>query len=199
MRLTKVTKKVVAVAMTVAVTASSIVAAPTAPKKAEAASYKAYLCMMTAKYATRSNHNDEGNFFNYLVTEQKEQIVGTKFKDVTMKTSKKAKTYTVSLTGLKGAIANDGGWNTIYVDTNIPGTDKNKIKVTKAVLKFDGKVVKTIKNPTITPDPGKTADFTQIMIVNGWNTYSEKKCKAASIKKMPKNSMSVTFTVKKLK
>lgn len=199
MRLTNVSKKVVAVAMTVAVTASSIVVAPAAPKKAEAASYKAYLCMMTAKYATRSNHNDDGNFFNYLVTEQKEKIAGTKFKDVTMKTSKKAKTYTVSLTGLNGAIANDGGWNTIYVDTSIPGTAKKKIKVTKAVLKFDGKVVKTIKNPVLTPDPGKSDPYTQIMVLNGWNTYAEKKCKAASIKKMPKNSISVTFTVKSLK
>lgn len=85
--------------------------------------------------------------------------------------------------------------DTLYVDTSIPGTMKSKVKVTKAVVKFDGKTVKTIKNPTITPDPGKTQDFTQIMAINCWNTYAQKKWKAESVTKMPKNSVSVSFTI----
>lgn len=195
MRLTKVTKRVVALAMTVAVVASSIAVAPT-PKKAEAASYKGYLCLMTSKYNYRSNHDDSAKFQNYLQNESNEKVEGTKFKDVTIKKSKKAATYTVSCTGLKNSIAKDGGWNTLYVDTSIPGTMKKKVTVTKLVVKFDGKTVKTIKNPVLTPDPGKTQSYTQIMAINCWNTYAEKKCKAASVKKMPKNSISVSFTIK---
>lgn len=195
MKLTKVTKRVISLAMTVAVVASSIAVAP-APKKAEAASYKAYLCISTKKFNYRTNHNDTGKFQNYLMTEKNEKIDGTKFKDVTVKKSKKNATYTVSLTGLKGAIAEDGGWNTIYVDTSIPGTMRNKIKVSKIVVKFDGKAVKTIKNPTITPDPGKKADFTQIMALNCWNTFAQKKWKAESVTKMPKDSITVSFTMK---
>lgn len=196
MKLTKVTKRVISLAMTVAVVASSIAVAP-APKKAEAASYKAYLCLQTKRFHYRSDHNDAEKFQNYLMTEQNEKVEGTKFTDVTVKKSKKNATYTVKVTGLKNSIAEDGGWNTLYVDTSIPGSMRNKIKVSKIVVKFDGKAVKTIKNPTITPDPGRTADFTQIMAWNCYNTkYAEKKCKAESITKMPKNSISVSFTIK---
>lgn len=194
MKLTKVTKRVISLAMTVAVVASSIAVAP-APKKAEAASYKAYLCISTKKFNYRTNHNDTGKFQNYLMTEKDEKVGGTKFTDVTVKKSKKAATYTVKLTGLKNAIAEDGGWNTIYVDTSIPGTMRNKVKVSKLVVKFDGKAVKTIKNPTITPDPGKKADFTQIMALNCWNSFAQKKWKAESVTKMPKNSITVSFTI----
>lgn len=195
MRFSKLTKRVLSLAMTVAVVASSVAVAPT--PKAEAASYKAYLCLMTKKYNYRTNHNDTAKFKNYLQTEKDEKIAGTKFKDVTIKKSKKSATYTVSLTGLKAStIAKDGGWNTLYIDTSIPGTMKNKIKVTKAVVKFDGKTVKTIKNPTVTPDPGASADFTQIMCLNTWNSYSEKKWSAAKVTKMPKKSISVSFTMK---
>jgi len=195
MKLTKVTKRVISLAMAVAVVASSIAVAPS-PKKAEAASYKAYLCLATKKYHYRTNHNDTDKFQSYLLTEKDEKVDGTKFKDVTVKKSKKAATYTVSLTGLKSAIAEDGGWNTLYIDTSIPGTMRNKVKVTKMVVKFDGKKVKTIKNPTITPDPGKKQDFTQIMALNCWNSYSQKKWKAESVTQMPKNSISVSFTIK---
>lgn len=195
MKLTKVTKRVISLAMTVAVVASSIAVAP-APKKAEAASYKAYLCLATKKFNYRTNHNDTGKFQNYLMTEKDEKIDGTKFTDVTVKKSKKAATYTVKLTGLKNAIAEDGGWNTLYVDTSIPGTMRNKITVSKVVVKFDGKKVKTIKNPTITPDPGKKQDFTQIMALNAWNSFAQKKWKAESVTQMPKSSIAVSFTIK---
>lgn len=195
MRFSKLTKRVLSLAMAVAVVASSVAVAP-APKEAEAASYKAYLCLATKKYNYRTNHNDTAKFKSYLMTEKDEKIAGTKFKDVTLKKSKKAVTYTVSLTGLKSTtIAKDGGWNTLYIDTSIPGTQKSKIKVTKAVVKFDGKTVKTIKNPTVTPDPGASADFTQIMLLNTWNTYSEKKWSAAKVTKMPKKSITVSFTM----
>lgn len=195
MKLTKVTKRVISLAMAVAVVASSIAVAP-APKKAEAASYKAYLCLATKKFNYRTNHNDTAKFQNYLLTEKDEKIDGTKFTDVTVKKSKKEATYTVKLTGLKNAIAEDGGWNTLYVDTSIPGTMRDKIKVSKLVVKFDGKAVKTIKNPTITPDPGKNADFTQIMALNIWNSFAQKKWKAESVTKMPKSSITVSFTIK---
>ena len=38
--------------------------------------------------------------------------------------------------------------------------------------------------------------FTQIMVVNTWNSNANKKCAATSIKKMPKKSMTVTVTGK---
>ena len=49
MYFSKFAKKVLAVAVAVAVTASSVVATPST-KKADAASYKAYLCLQTAKF-----------------------------------------------------------------------------------------------------------------------------------------------------
>ena len=53
---------------------------------------------------------------------------------------------------------------------------------------MDGKTVKTIKKPA--------RKFTQIMVVNTWNSNANKKCAATSIKKMPKKSMTVTVTGK---
>ena len=50
MRFSKTTKRVLSLAMTAAVAASSVAAAP-APKKADAAgSYKAYLCFASKTY-----------------------------------------------------------------------------------------------------------------------------------------------------
>ena len=92
------------------------------------------------------------------------------------------------------SFAKDGGWNSIYVDTSLAGKDKKKLKVSSATLKIDGSTVKTIKNPTLTPDPGTTSGNTQVMVVNTWNKYSQKKYKAASCKKMPKKSISVTIS-----
>ena len=57
MYFSKFAKKVLAVAVAVAVTASSVVATPST-KKADAASYKAYLCLQTAKFTFRNQHDD---------------------------------------------------------------------------------------------------------------------------------------------
>ena len=76
------------------------------------------------------------------------------------------------------------------------GAKKKKLSVSKVTLKMDGKTVKTIKKPALTPDPGKKDKFTQIMVVNTWNSNANKKCAATSIKKMPKKSMTVTVTGK---
>ena len=121
---------------------------------------------------------------------KKASISGIKVSNATIKKGKF--TVTVSASGAKlKSFAKDKGWNTIYVDTSLAGKDKKKLKVTSATLKVD---VKTIKNPTITPDPGSNQSYTQVMVVNTWNKYSEKKYKAASCKKMPKKSISVTIS-----
>jgi hypothetical protein len=64
MYFSKFAKKVLAVAVAVAVTASSVVATPST-KKADAASYKAYLCLQTAKFTFRNQH-DDAKFSNKL-------------------------------------------------------------------------------------------------------------------------------------
>lgn len=97
MYFSKFAKKVLAVAVAVAVTASSVVATPST-KKADAASYKAYLCLQTAKFTFRNQH-DDAKFSNKLQnTTNKLSKNSVKFKDTTMKKGKK--TYTVQLTGL---------------------------------------------------------------------------------------------------
>lgn len=200
MKFSKAAKRVMSIALATAVVTGSVAVAP-APQKAEAASkYTAYLCFATKKWNHRNNHDDSG-FSTKVLTEKNKtnaKAKSAKFKNATVKKAKKSKTYTVSLTGLKkGAISSDGGWNSLYVDTTIPGSMKSKFKVTKAVVKVDGKKVKTIKNPVITPDPGASDKYCQIQIINTWNSYANKKTNATSIK-MPKKSISVSFTVKKL-
>ena len=195
MRFSKTTKRVLSLAMTAAVAASSVAVAPT-PKKADAAgSYTAYLCFASKTYkGVRSNHND-GNFNLGVHNGNTKKKIKTSIKNATFKKGKVS--FTVSVTGnaLKNALKGDKGFNTIYVDTNLPGTSKKKFKVSSATLKIDGKTVKTIKNPYLTPDAGKEKkEFTQIMIVNTWNPNAEKKYKASSLTKVPTKSMAVTVT-----
>ncbi|MDD7402476.1 MAG: hypothetical protein SO170_00055 [Butyribacter sp.] len=201
MKLSKAAKRVMSLALATAVTVGSVAVAP-APKKADAASkYTAYLCFATKKWNHRNNHNDSG-FSTKVLTEKKKvnaKAKKAKFKNATVKMSKSSKTYTVSLTGLKsGAISKDGGWNSLYVDTNIPAKYKKKFKVSKLTVKVDGKTVKTIKNPVITPDPGASDAYCQVLVINTWNSRCNKRTNATSVK-MPKKSISVSFTVKKFK
>ena len=178
MYFSKFAKKVLAVAVAVAVTASSVVATPST-KKADAASYKAYLCLQTAKFTFRNQH-DDAKFSNKLQnTTNKLSKNSVKFKDTTMKKGKK--TYTVQLTGLNKCIAKDKTFNTLYVDTNIKGKDKKKVTVTNV----------TIKKGVLTPDPGQTDGFVQLQIINMWNS------RVAKFKyTMPKKTIKVTYTVK---
>lgn len=192
MKFNKTTKKVLSLSLAAAVTAGSVVAPGMGKKTDAAASYKAYLCFMSKSYKGCLN---QGSDRSKKVHNNGKSYSGITIKDATFK--KGNFTFTVSVTGKNLAkFKSDKGWNTIYVDTNLPGTSKSKFSVSKAVLKMDGKVVKTIKNPVVTPEKGKKQDTTQPQIVNCWNTACEKKCKAASITKMPTKSMSVTITGK---
>lgn len=195
MRLSNVAKRVFSVALAATVAASSIVAVPQVSKKADAASSAtAYLCFASKGYnGVLSNHNVSDRSKGVMNGNKKASLSGIKVSNATIKKGKF--TVTVSASGAKlKSFAKDKGWNTIYVDTSLAGKDKKKLKVTSATLKVDGKTVKTIKNPTITPDPGSNQSYTQVMVVNTWNKYSEKKYKAASCKKMPKKSISVTIS-----
>lgn len=195
MRLSNVAKRVFSVALAATVAASSIVAGPQVSKKADAASSAtAYLCFASKGYnGVLSNHNVSDRSKGVMNGNKKASISGIKLSNATIKKGKF--TVTVSASGAKlKSFAKDKGWNSIYVDTSLAGKDKKKLKVTSATLKIDGKTVKTVKNPTLTPDPGAKQDFTQVMVVNTWNKYSEKKYKAASCKKMPKKSISVTIS-----
>lgn len=197
MRLSNVAKRVFSVALAAAVTASSIVAVPQVSKKADAASSAtAYLCFASKGYnGVLSNHNDSNRSKGVMNGNKKKSISGVKVSNATIKKGKF--TVTVSASGSKlKSFAKDKGWNSIYVDTSLAGKSKKKLKVTSATLKIDGKTVKTIKNPALTPDPGKNDAFTQVMVLNTWNSYAQKKFSASSCKKMPKKSISVTISGK---
>lgn len=196
MRFTKVTKRVLSLAVAAAVAATAVTV-PVAPKKADAAKkYSAYLCFASLSYnGVRSNHNDADYKKGVMNGNTKKKISGISCKNATFKKGKFSFTVTVSGKNLK-KFKKDKGFNSIYVDTSLPGKQRKKLSVSKLTLKVDGKTVKTIKNPTITPDPGKSDKFTQIMCVNTWNTYAQKKCKASSIKKMPTKSISITVSGK---
>lgn len=194
MRFSNFTKRVLSLAVAAAVAATAV-AVPAAPKKADAAgSYSAYLCFSSLKYnGVRNNHNDAKAKLGVFDGNAGKSISGIKCSNATFKKGKV--NFTVSVTGANlKKFKGDKGWNAIYVDTSLPGKSKSKLKISSLTLKMDGKTVKTIKNPTLTPDPGANDSFTQIMCINSWNTYSEKKCKAASIKTMPTKSMSITVT-----
>jgi len=159
MKFSKTTKRVLSLAMTAAVATGSVAVAP-APKQADAAgSYKAYLCFASKNFsAVRSNHNDKSAVTKgvYDGTEKK-AIKGIKCSDATFKKGNVSFTVSVSGKALGKALkaGKDKDFNTIYVDTNLPGTSKKKFTVSKAVLKIDGKDVKTISKPYLTPDAGK--------------------------------------------
>ena len=196
MKFTKTTKKVLSLSMATAVAAASFVA-PTAAKKADAASsYKGYMCFSTAKWTFRNNHNDS-KFSNKLQNTTNPSLITSaakkaKFTDVTMKKNKKAATYTVKLTGLnKKVMSKDKTFNALYDDTTIPGKMKNKVKVTNVKLIIDGKTVKTYKKGVLTPDPGKSDAFTQIQVINTWNSRVGKVSY-----KMPKKSVAIQYTIK---
>lgn len=194
MRFTKVSKRVVSLAVAVAVVAASVVVPTTAKKADAAAKYTGYLCLSTGKWTFRNNH-DDSKFSSKLqntTNTLSKKASKAKFKNVTMKKSKKKKTYSVSLTGLKkGVISKDKTFNALYVDTTIPGSMASKVKVTNVKLYLDGKCVKTFKKGILTPDPGKTDDFTQIQVINTWNKRVPK-----FKYKMPKKSIKITYTVK---
>lgn len=195
MKSSKTVKRVLSLVMAVLVVASSVLAAPVQKRAAAAASYSAYLCLSTEKWTFRNEHSSD-KFSDKLenTTNPLDAAASkAKFTDVmSMKKNKKAKTYSVSLTGLKPAvIGNDGNFNTLFVDTTIPGSMKDKITVTNVQVFFDGKKVKTFKKAVLTPDPDATADFTQIQIINTWNS------RVTAFKyTMPKKSIKVTYTIK---
>lgn len=192
MNLRKMAKGIASLTLALAVTLSSVTA-PVNTKKASAASYKAYMCMATGQWTFRNEH-DDAKFSNKLqntTNKLSDKAKSAKFTDVTMNTSKKGSTYTVKLTGLKaGVISNDKTFNTLYVDTTIPGTLVNKATFTNVSVKFDGKTVKTFKKGVTTPDPGQTADFVQLQIINTWNDRVPK-----FSYRMPKKSIEITYTV----
>lgn len=196
MEFKKLSKKAVSLALAVAVVTSSVVA-PTAAKKAEAAkSYSAYLCFASKGYnGVLVNHDESDRSKGVMNGNNKTSIKGIKVRNASFKKGKVSFTVTASGKNLK-KFASDKGWNSLYVDTSLPGKNKSKLKITKAVVKFDGKTVKTIKNPALTPDPGKTQNFTQIMCLNTWNSNANKKWAASKVTKMPKKSISVTITGK---
>lgn len=196
MEFKKLSKKAVSLVIAAAVAASSVVAPFTVQRAEAAKSYSAYLCFASKGYNGALDENSTGNRVKGVMNGNvKETIKGIKVSNASFKKGKF--TFTVSATGknLKN-FASDKGWNSLYVDTTLPGSSKKKLKVTKAVVKMDGKTVKTIKNPVLTPDPGKTQKNTQIMCLNTWNKYANAKWAASKVKKMPKKSISVTVTGK---
>lgn len=193
MRLSKVAKKVVSLAMAIAVVATSVAVSPVAKSADAAAKYTGYLCLATGKWTFRNTH-DDSKFSSKLqntTNELSADASKAKFKDVSMKKAKKAATYTVSLTGLKkGVISEDKTFNTLFVDTTIPGSMKKKVTVTNVKVYMDNKLTTTIKKPVITPDDGKDG-FYQIQVINTWND----KVKAFKYT-MPKKSIKITYTIK---
>lgn len=184
MRFSKTSKKVLSVALT-AVVAVGALAVP-APKKADAASYKAALCMQTTNYYCRDVLSNK-NTCKGIKLKTGAKIAGTSATD---KTFKKGKfNFTVSLSGFnkaKGAKA----FNFVSVNTTLPGKNKSKLKNVKLVVKVDGKTVKTIKNPAMEPQKG-TNGYVSFLVMNAWNSEAKKKCTSV---KMPKKTMSVTVT-----
>lgn len=193
MRFSKTVKRVLSLAVALTVVATSVTV-PQAAKKADAAStYKGYLCLATGAWTFRNQH-DDSKFSNKLqntTTKLSSKAKSAKFTDVTMKKSKKGATYTVKLTGLKkGVISKDGAFNSLYVDTTIPGTMIKKVSFKNVSVKFDGKTVKTFKTGVSTPDPGSTDGFVQLQIINTWNSRVPKFKYS-----MPKQSIEVTYTI----
>lgn len=186
MRFSKTSKKVLSVAMSAAVIAGAVVVP--APQKADAASYKAALCMQTNNYYCRDVLSNK-NTCKGIKLKTGKKISGTSATDKTFKKGKFS--FTVSLKGFNKA-KKAKSFNFVSVNTTLPGSKKSKLKNVKMVIKVDGKTVKTIKNPAMEPQKG-TAGKVSFLAMNKWNTQANKKCKSI---KMPKKTMSITVSGK---
>jgi hypothetical protein len=192
MKTNKIMKRALALTLTFAMAATSVVVPAATAKKASAkANWTAYLCLQTGKYTYRNNHNDSA-FSTKLQNGNGKKLPAAASKATFKNASiKKSGTYTVSLTGLKaGVISKDKKFNTLYIDTNMPSeTMLKKVKFSNLVVKFDGKTVLSKSSPVVTPAK-KGSDFMQCMAVNIWN----KKCKSFKYS-MPKKSITMTVKV----
>lgn len=186
MRFSKTSQKVFSIAMAAVVVAGAV--AVPAPKKADAASYKAGLYMQTNNYYNRDTYSNT-NTCSGIKLKTGKQIAGTKATD---KSFKKGKfNFTVSLSGFK-KVKSAKTFNYLGVCTKLPGTSKKKLSGVKLVVKVDGKKVKTIKNPAMEPQKG-TSGYVNFLVVNKDNSQAKKKCSSI---KMPKKSISITVTGK---
>ena len=186
MRFSKTSQKVFSIAMAAVVVAGAV--AVPAPKKADAASYKAALFMQTDNYYNRDTLTNK-NTCKGIKLKTAAQLPGTKATD---KTFKKGKfNFTVSLTGFK-KVKKAKKFNYLGVSTTLPGVNKKKLSGVKMVIKVDGKTVKTIKNPAMEPQRG-TAGNVNFLAVNKDNPQAQKKNKSI---KMPKKSISITVSGK---
>jgi len=186
MRFSKTSQKVFSIAMAAVVVAGAV--AVPAPKKADAASYKAALFMQTNNFYNRDTLTNS-NTCKGIKLKTGKQIAGTKATDKTIKKGKF--NFTVSLSGFK-KVKKAKKFNYLGVCTTIPGKMKKKVKNVKVVVKVDGKTVKTIKNPAMEPQKG-TSGTVNFLVVNKSNTQAQKKCKSI---KMPKKSISITVSGK---
>ncbi len=180
----RITKKLAAVALSAVVALSAIVVP--APQKAEAASYKAALCMQTNNFYNRDNIA-LANTCTGIKLKTGKKISGTSVKDATFKKGKL--NFTVTLKGFN-KVKKAKSFNFVGVYTTLPGKNKSKMKNIKLVVKVDGKTVKTIKNPAMEPQTG-TSGNVNLLAVNNYNSEAKKKCKSV---KMPKKTMSITVT-----
>lgn len=186
MRFSKTSKKVLSVAMAAAVVAGAVVVP--APKKADAASYKAALCMQTNNYYCRDILSNK-NTCKGIKLKTGKKLAGTSASDKTFKKGKFK--FTVTLKGFK-KVKKAKSFNFVSVNTTLPGKKKSKLKGVKLVVKVDGKTVKTIKNPAMEPQRG-TKGTVSFLVCNKWNGEAQKKCTKI---KMPKKSISVTVSGK---
>ncbi len=187
MRFSKTSQKAFSIAMAAVVVAGAVTVP--APKKADAATYKAALFMQTNNFYNRDTLTNK-NTCKGIKLKTGAMIKGTKATDKTFK-SKGKFSFTVSLNGFK-KVKKAKSFNYLGVCTTMPGKMKKKVKSVKMVIKVDGKTVKTIKNPAMEPEKG-TAGTVNFLAVNKSNSQAQKKCKSI---KMAKKSISITVSGK---
>jgi hypothetical protein len=187
MRFSKTSQKVFSIAMAAVVVAGAVTVP--APKKADAASYRAALYMQTNNYYNRDTLTNR-NTCKGIKLKTGAQIKGTSASDKSFK-SKGKFSFTVSLKGFK-KVKKAKKFNYLGVSTTMPGKMKKKVKNVKMVIKVDGRTVKTIKNPAMEPQKG-TAGTVNFLAVNKDNPQAQKKCKSI---KMAKKTISITVSGK---
>ncbi len=99
-------------------------------------------------------------------------------------------TYTVSVTDLKGCIANTGEITIMGFSTDIPYNDK--IKFSNVDVSIDGVSRFTQADAHINPDAKKKPHIMEVNVVNTWQANTGYESPTLLI---PTDSMSITFTV----
>lgn len=184
----KLTKNVVAVALTIATVASSVAATPSQTAQAKTASYNTYLMFADSKWSCVNMDENKGNI----------KVANTKGKKTYTVTLKRSQCVNQNNKSAKATSAADACVFCIDIKGILKDHKAKNIKISNVKVKCDGKAVKITESKTAQGQLESKSDPNKYRL-EIYNTYGEGKtaqhpCTKVTNFKWSK-SISVTFTL----